>query len=205
MMYLDSYFRLVERTAEATSMPTSHSWALVLLSVTISTIAALVAMVVVERVRNSTNLLARALLIGLGGLALGVGISAMHFIGMLAFDMTMNVSYDPEVTIISVIPGLIAGTIAISILGKNETPAIWQIIVAGVIVGAGIGAMHYTGMAAMTMGAELLYDIPLVGLSVVVAATLATASLFALFYLRRSPTLYQARLPISALIMGWST
>jgi PAS domain S-box-containing protein len=57
-------------------------------------------------------------------------------------------------------------------------------------------------MAAMTMGAHLFYDIPLVLLSVVVAATLATLSLFALFFLRGNPRLRRVRLPISALIMG---
>ena len=202
MTYLDSYFRLVERAPVLDSINPTYSIDLVILSVCISTVASLVAMTVVERVRGSSKLSLQILMIVLGGLALGVGIWAMHFIGMLAFKMPMNVGYDPVITIVSVVPGLIAGTIAIIVLGRKEVPTIWQMIIAGVIVGYGIGAMHYTGMAAMMMAADLLYDIPLVLVSVVVAAALATLSLFALFFLRGSPRLNPVRLPISALIMG---
>ncbi len=202
MYYLDSYFRLIERAPIESAIDPTYSFVLVALSISISTLASLVAMSVVERLRDSNALVARVLLITLGGLALGIGIWAMHFIGMLAFKMPMGVGYDPLITILSVVPGLIAGTIAIMLLGRMETPRIPQIIVAGVIVGAGIGTMHYIGMAAMMMAADLLYDIPLVLLSVVVAATLATVSLSILFLLRRLPRLYQMRLPISAVFMG---
>jgi PAS domain S-box-containing protein len=71
-----------------------------------------------------------------------------------------------------------------------------------VLVGAGIGAMHYTGMAAMQMALALRYDPFMFGLSIVVAVVLATLALWIRFGLRT------LRLPravlgvISASVMG---
>lgn len=45
-------------------------------------------------------------------------------------------------------------------------------------MGAGIGIMHYTGMAAMRMDAGIWYDPSLFALSVVVAVVLAIGALF---------------------------
>ena len=52
-------------------------------------------------------------------------------------------------------------------------------------MGAGIGAMHYTGMAAMRMNAEMLYDPVLFGASILVAVVLATLALYTNLLARR--------------------
>lgn len=43
-------------------------------------------------------------------------------------------------------------------------------------MGAGIGVMHYTGMAAMRMDAVMFYDPTLFAVSVMVAVVLATTA-----------------------------
>lgn len=43
-----------------------------------------------------------------------------------------------------------------------------QLLVSGVLVGAGIGAMHYAGMATMDMPVQLRYDPWVFALSIVV-------------------------------------
>jgi len=48
---------------------------------------------------------ARQILTGLGGLALGMGIWAMHFIGLLGFALPSAVTYDPWLTALSILPG----------------------------------------------------------------------------------------------------
>lgn len=50
-------------------------------------------------------------------------------------------------------------------------------------MGVGIGAMHYTGMAAMIMDGSMSYDPLLFALSIVVAHVLATLSLYVKFVL----------------------
>lgn len=110
------------------------------------------------------------------GLALGGGIWSMHFIGMMAFEMDMPVAYDPGLTLLSVIPGVLACWLAMArIRDRQVDPA--RLIINGVLLGAGIGTMHYTGMAAMKMGATLLYDPLWFALSIFVAVLLAILSL----------------------------
>merc|ERR1712000_579083 len=57
--------------------------------------------------------------------------------------------------------------------------------IGGVLVGSGIGAMHYTGMAAMEMAPLLRYNLPVFALSIVVAVLLAMLSLWIKFGLKR--------------------
>lgn len=54
----------------------------------------------------------------------------------------------------------------------------------GVLVGAGIGAMHYSGMAAMQLAPLLRYDPLMFGLSILVAVVLAIIALWVRFGLR---------------------
>ncbi|WP_229425260.1 MHYT domain-containing protein [Massilia sp. Se16.2.3] len=51
------------------------------------------------RQRSSKRGSQRAILLFTGSLALGAGVWAMHFIGMLAFNLCTRVDYDPMITI----------------------------------------------------------------------------------------------------------
>jgi NO-binding membrane sensor protein with MHYT domain len=51
--------------------------------------------------------------LAVGALALGTGIWAMHFIGMLAFSLPCHVNYDPWITVLSMLPGIVASGIAL--------------------------------------------------------------------------------------------
>src|SRR6185312_15366677 len=83
-----------------------------------------------------------------GAFALGSGIWSMHFIGMLAYKMNMEVSYDPFLTILSM---LIAIGIAYGVLQVTNTAVLTKakLTAGAVLLGLSICAMHYTGMAAM--------------------------------------------------------
>ena len=118
-----------------------------------------------------------------GSLALGSGVWAMHFIGMLAFNLCTPVSYDPAITLVSMLPSIAASTVALSLLSRQRI-SVRSLLVGGVLVGAGIGAMHYTGMAAMRTALALRYDPWIFGLSIVVAVALATLALWVRFGLQ---------------------
>jgi PAS domain S-box-containing protein len=118
-----------------------------------------------------------------GSLALGSGVWAMHFIGMLAFNLCTPVSYDPGITLLSMLPSAAASFVALSLLGRQHMG--WRpLLVGGVLVGAGIGAMHYSGMAAMRSALVLRYDPLIFGLSIIVAVALASLSLWVRYGLR---------------------
>ncbi len=97
----------------------------------------------------------------------------MHFIGMLAFVMPMAVSYDLGLTLLSLVVAIGVTGFGFFVIGTRQTTTL-QFILSGIFMGVGIVAMHYTGMAAMRMPADLHYDPVLVALSVL--RTLSTIS-----------------------------
>ena len=115
-----------------------------------------------------------------GCLSLGCGVWAMHFIGMLAFNLCTQVNYATGITALSVLPSLAASWVALKLLSQPQVTR-HQLILSGVLVGAGIGAMHYTGMAAMQMAPALRYDPWVFALSIGVAVGLAILALWVRF------------------------
>lgn len=118
-----------------------------------------------------------------GSLALGCGIWSMHFIGMLAFRIGNHVHYDPLITLGSMAPSVFASWVALQML-SSETISRPRLLLGGLLVGAGIGTMHYSGMAAMHMDVTLRYDPWWFGLSILVAVLLAILALWIRFGLR---------------------
>ncbi len=74
---------------------------------------------------------------------------------------------------------------ALHVISRVSDPDPKRLIVGAIFMGAGIGAMHYAGMAAMRPDALLRYDPRLVAVSVIVAVVLAFISLEVRFRLRR--------------------
>ncbi|MEG3640883.1 response regulator [Magnetococcus sp. PR-3] len=177
---------------------------LVSLSVMISILAAYTAFQLSSRLRDENRSVVMAWRAG-GAIALGMGIWAMHFVGMLAFRLECTVSYDPWVTLISIVPGFGAAWMALGVLGRGQ--ATWHTFVSrGVVMGGGIGALHYSGMAAMEMDAILRYDPFLFLLSVAVAIFLAVIALSVKSFLQHHTPLGPGHLSslIGGIIMGGS-
>ena len=88
---------------------------------------------------------------------MGLGIWAMHYIGMLAFSMPIPVLYDLPTVGLSLLAAIIASGIALHILSRPELR--WpQQVLGSLTMGSGIAAMHYIGMAAMRMPARIHYN-----------------------------------------------
>ncbi|WP_061239215.1 PAS domain S-box protein [Ectopseudomonas composti] len=178
----------------------SYDTPLVLLSLAIAVFAAGMALQLAGEARDSSHPVARQITILTGSLALGGGIWSMHFLGMLAFELCAAVRFDLGITLLSILPGLAASWVALSLLARRDLSPL-QLYVGGVLVGAGIGAMHYSGMAAMQMAPLLRYDPWMFALSILVAVALAILALWVRFGL-------EGRLPapwallLSALVMG---
>jgi PAS domain S-box-containing protein len=181
----------------------TYDFRLVALSVLVAIFASWMGLYMAGKQRATpTRALSIAALLA-GSLALGAGIWAMHFIGMLAFDVCTGTQYEPFITGLSLLPGLAASAVALSITRRDRLTR-GTLLTGGVLVGAGIGTMHYTGMAAMHSGLRLHYDPFMFGLSIVVAVVLATVALGVRFGLRNLPFRLNSRqrLAISAVVMG---
>jgi len=168
------FFDAIDRT---TAYQGTYQPSLVFLSLSIAILAAYVALSIANRIRDARTSRARFAWTTAGAISMGGGIWAMHFIGMLAFTLPCGVDYNPFGTLLSMIPGGIASGIALTVISKRGIPTIKNLLGGAVLMGGGIGAMHYAGMAAMRPQALLLYDPFLVGVSVVVAVVLAFVSL----------------------------
>jgi PAS domain S-box-containing protein len=176
---------------------------LVALSLAIASLSAFVALSVSNRIVAATTPRGRLTWACAGAVSMGGGIWAMHFIGMLAFALPCGVSYDPLGTVVSMAPGILASGAALSVISRTTAPGLARLLGGALLMGGGIGAMHYSGMAAMRPEALLLYDPAMVGVSVLVAAVLAFMSLGVHFGLRQ--TLSLSRVPatvVAATIMG---
>lgn len=129
--------------------------------------------------------------------ALGGGaIWSMHFIAMNAADMGMPVSYDAALTIASLIMAIVASGVGLYVVGRGEGST-GKLLIAGVLTGLGVALMHYTGMAAMVMQAQISYDDTLFYASLAIAVVAATVALWLAFNLRGNLQRFG-----SALVMG---
>lgn len=165
----------------------SHSTPLVVLSFIVAAFAAYTALDMAERLRHAEG---RSRIFWLNGSAfvLGGGIWTMHFIGMLAFQTGLAVDYDLSTTVVSFILAVAFVAFGFALVADASSPgklSLPRLLTAGPIVGFGVAAMHYTGMAALRLPGRLHYDTTLVVLSVVIAVVAATAALYLAFTLSR--------------------
>ncbi|MDH5184960.1 MAG: response regulator [Gammaproteobacteria bacterium] len=173
---------------------------LVLVSYLVACLTAYSALRVVMRMRNVERK-EQALYVLTGAAIMGAGIWSTHFIGMLAFHLSMDVSYDIRTTILSLIIAIIASSLVFyQIRTKLTVPSL---LVAGVLMGLGISAMHYTGMAAMQMEMQVRYSAWLVTASIVIAIFASGAALsIALFISHKERKISHRFLLGSAAVMG---
>ena len=108
---------------------------------------------------------------------MGIGIWAMHFIGMLASTLPVTAGYDVLITLVSMVPAVLASGVVLLLISR-ERIGTGRLIVGGILMGAGIGVMRYTGMAAMRMDAIILYNSVLFVVSMLVAVVLSTVALY---------------------------
>lgn len=90
-----------------------------------------------------------SLLIELGGIVLGVGISMMHYTGMAALMVQGGIQWDTTTVIVSVLLGAVIGTICISITAREFTKH-YKYLGALVFIVA-VALMHFTSMSGLTL------------------------------------------------------
>ncbi|MCO6009455.1 hypothetical protein NE236_31240 [Actinoallomurus purpureus] len=128
----------------------------------------------------------------------GTGIWGMHFTGMLGVTVHGSlVRWDVPLTAASLLIAVAIVGVGVFLVGYGA-PGPRTLLLAGLITGCGVAAMHYTGMAAMRMQGSTRYSVPLVVLSVVIAVGAATAALWITKNVRRKLAM-AAAVPIMGL------
>ncbi|MGO9336672.1 MAG: putative bifunctional diguanylate cyclase/phosphodiesterase [Terracidiphilus sp.] len=178
----------------------SYDGWLVAASLIMAMLASYTALDMAGRVATADGPAARWWLSG-GSLAMGIGIWSMHFLGTLAFRLPIAMGYDPWITIFSLVIATASSALALCMVCQDDLS--WtRLSLGALLMGAGMSAMHYTGMASMRMTPEIQYDPFLFSLSVIVAILASGASLWIAFYLRRRSSHVRLLQAGAAVVMG---
>ncbi|NDW47058.1 MHYT domain-containing protein [Ruegeria sp. PrR005] len=127
----------------------THNFWLVAASLCVAMIAGFTGLSLTQGLsKRSVN--QRKLAISMAAIALGGGIWSMHFVAMLGLQLPIQFYFDATVTLISALVAILVVGIALLLLHfRPRTPAV--LAGAGIIVGLGIIAMHYIGMAGLQL------------------------------------------------------
>lgn len=155
---------------------------LVVLSFVVAILAAYTALNMAARVAGSEGVAARVWLAG-GGIAMGIGVWAMHFIGMLAMDLSMSMSYNASLTVLSMVIAVGSSLFALWLVSCDQL-RLRRLLPGALVMGSGIVAMHYTGMAALEVMPGIIWDKVWVAISVAIALAASLAALWLTFRLR---------------------
>src|SRR5271170_3260202 len=182
----------------------SYSFVIVVLSYLIAALASYVGLLMSVSIANAESARARWVWLSGGSVAMGIGIWAMHFTGMLALTLPVPITYDVPVTVLSVVPAILASALALQVMSGSGNRH-RRYLLGGTLVGAGIGAMHYIGMAAMRVDYCMHpYNPGLFTLSIIVAVALGIAAFYTrdFRYHRRYLNGRKIHIMLSAGLMG---
>ena len=153
-----------------------HNTPLVIIAFVIAVIASYTVLDLASRVASSEGWNRRRWLLA-GAAVMGTGIWSMHFTAMLAFKPPVETFYNIPVVIISWLIAMIPSGLALHTSSQENVT--WpNLIFSGVLMGAGVGAMHYIGMEAIRFHADLTYHPPTFLLSVVIAVFASIVALW---------------------------
>jgi diguanylate cyclase len=173
----------------------------VLASILIACLASYVTLDLARRVRSPERTVAFVWWLG-GSLVMGTGIWSMHFVGMLAFSLPVTLGYAEMLTFLSWVAAVVVSAIALGLASRGTLKAA-RLAAGSLAMGAGICAMHYTGMAALDMAPGIVWNWIWVAISIVIAVTASAVALTIFFWLRsvdgRRGLAYQV---LAALVMG---
>jgi len=191
--------RSPEDATQETLLTSSYDYRLVALSVAFAMLAAYAALDLAGRVTASRGW-AKALWLAGGATAMGMGIWAMHYIGMLALTLPVPVLYHYPAVGLSLLVAIASSAVALFTVSRKSM-GVMQEIAGSVVMGSGIAEMHYIGMSAMRLPAMMEYRWELVVLSVVVAVAISLVALILTFRVRQDQRTSLKKL-VSAIVMG---
>ncbi len=153
---------------------TAHDLRLVGLAAVICMLASFAAISLLHHVRRSTGRM-RLWWLAVSATSTGFGIWATHFIAMLAFSPGLPTAYNIILTGLSLVAAiwLTGAGLAVAIMSEWRAAA-W---LGGAMVGGGIAAMHYTGMAAFEIQGRIEWDPVLVAVSIALGGVIGAFAL----------------------------
>jgi diguanylate cyclase (GGDEF)-like protein len=155
---------------------TEHDLRLVGLAAVICALASFTAISLLHHVRKSAVGMRRVWL-AVSAMSTGFGIWATHFIAMLAFSPGVSTAYNIVLTGFSLVAAIFLTGIGLAVAVTSMAGSRWSDSLGGAMVGGGIAAMHYTGMAAFETMGRISWDPVLVTVSIVLGVLIGAVAL----------------------------
>ncbi|QHE84535.1 MHYT domain-containing protein [Hydrogenophaga sp. BPS33] len=162
-----------------------YDMVLVAMSYVISVLGSFAALAHTQHLYRRDGSINTSMAIGAAVALGGVGVWSMHFIGMMGYRLPLPVQYDGLLTLLSLLAAMVIAGIALLLAGRGgqfNKPG-W--LAASILAGVGVCVMHYMGMYAMNLRADMSLDTGVVLLSFAIAVTASAAALWLAFHVRR--------------------
>jgi len=172
----------------------------VALSILIAIAASYAALDVAGRVTATRRALRAAWLCG-GAISMGTGMWAMHFVGMLAFHLPVEVVYFWPTTLVAILVAIAASGVALAIVPLKGMGLSYA-LVSGSILGSGVAGLHYLGMSAMRMAAMYVLNAWIVAAAVALGILFATVGMWLGYGFRDEPEYTVWKKLGSSVLMG---
>lgn len=179
----------------------SYNSLLVAVSFLVAILASYTGLNLAGRVSTSGGKAARWWLTG-GACTFGLGIWSMHFIGMLAFHLPIELGYDPAITLLALLVAIGSSAFALWASCRRRLTT-RRLCIGALVMGAGVSAMHYLGMEAMMMQPRIVYDPFWLSLSIVIAVIASGTALWITARLRFWDAGWSRKLA-AAILMGFA-
>ena len=171
---------------------------MVTLSFLIAVAGSLMALMCARRMFRGDGRLDKTMAVGAAVSLGGIGIWTMHFIGMVAYQLPVSIAYDVWLTLLSLGAAILISGIALYLAGRGQKRFNRGGWMAGSLLAAiGVCAMHYLGMYAMNMRADMQFDATIVAVSAGIAFLAASAALWLAFHVTRF-----SQMCVAAVLMG---
>jgi NO-binding membrane sensor protein with MHYT domain len=149
-----------------------HDIRLVALAAIICAFGCYTTLTVLERARVGDQQRVNRHWLAAAAIVAGASVWTTHFVAMLAFRASMPIGYDVLLTILSIVFAVLVSWLAFAVALRFSAPSL-----GGALFGAAVGAMHYTGMAALSVPAEAHWDLAYVATSILIGVVLGAAAL----------------------------
>jgi len=181
----------------------TYNATLVTVSVIVAALASYVALLLASRVIATSGRERLAWLLG-GAVAMGAGIWAMHFVGMLAFRLENRpITYDPLHLTLSVLVAVAASGFALWVVSLRAAGSWRPLTLGAVAMGGAIAGMHYLGMAGLHTAAVLTWRPELVAASVGIAILASGTGLgLAAWFQSDESSVTRLRRRLAAVVLG---
>lgn len=134
-------------------------------------------------------------------IAFATGCWAMHFLGMLAYQLPMAVAYDISITLLS-FAFVIMGTYPAMLIINRDGAGNRDLLLASCLMTFGICAMHFAGMASLRMQPSAEYEHSWTMATLVVAMLLCSGIVNLLRYLLQQQKVSPVSIFVTSLAMG---